>query len=354
MKRYGNLFEKVYAYENLQLAHQKAKKDKAYYREVKMVDANEEYYLLQLQNMLIWKTYEVDSSDYKMFTKVDKGKVREIYKLDYFPHRILQHALLNVIEDIFLKTFIDNTFASIPNRGIHLALKRMSKDIKNDEAGTKYCLKMDVQKFYPSINQEINKKMYRSKFKDNDLLWLIDMLIDSMEGESGIAIGSLFSQWDGNFYMSPFDHWLKEVKGVKYYYRYCDDLVVLHHDKRFLQGLMTEIEDYLRINLKLKIKNDKQIFPTRIRGVDFIGYRHFGDYILLRKTTATNMKRKLRRVLKKCNSGYMLSYSDYCSIKSYNGWIKWCDGYNLYKKYIKPLESHLNKYYREVIKCKKE
>ena len=103
---------------------------------------------------------------------------------------------------------------------------------------------MDIRKFYPSINHEINKKQYRRKFKDEDLLWIIDMMIDSLildsEGDliyvshideiellgmdktdnRGIAIGSLFSQWDGNYFMTPFDHWLKEIKKVKYYYRY--------------------------------------------------------------------------------------------------------------------------------------
>lgn len=149
MKRYGNLFQKVFNYDNLKLAHQKAKRDKSFYREVKMVDANEDYYLLQIQNMLMWKTYSVTPSDYKMFKKIDKGKEREIYKLDYFPHRIIQHALMNVIEDILLKSFIANTFSSIPKRGIHLALKQMSNDMKNDREGTDYCLKMDVRKFYP-------------------------------------------------------------------------------------------------------------------------------------------------------------------------------------------------------------
>lgn len=340
----------MYDYENLRSAHQKAKRDKSFYREVKMVDANEDYFLTQIQNMLIWKTYSVKPTDYKMFTKMDKGKEREIFKLDYFPHRIMQHALMNVIEDILLKTFIDNTFASIPKRGIHLALKRMGNDIVNDEECTKYCLKMDVKKFYPSINQEICKSLFRKKFKDDDLLWLIDIIIDSMEGDAGIAIGSLFSQWAGNFYLSYFDHWLKEEKGVKYYYRYCDDLVILHHDKKFLHDLKSEIDVYLRDKLSLEIKRNWQVFPTRVRGVDFVGYRHFGDYILLRKSTAKNMKKKLRKLLKKCDAGYKLSYSDWCSINSYNGWIKWCDGYNLQSRYITPLEFYSDQYYKDVIK----
>jgi len=315
-----------------------------------MVDDNEEYYLLQLQNMLIWKTYIVKPEDYTMFKKIDKGKEREIFKLDYFPHRILQHALMNVVQDIFLKGFIDNTFSSIPNRGIHLLLKRMNKDIKNDIEGTSYCLKMDVRKFYPSINQSILKEMLRTKFKDDDLLWLMDTIIDSMDGDRGIAIGSLFSQWAGNFYLSNLDHWLKEDKRIKYYYRYCDDIVILHSGKDFLHGIRKEIEQYLSNKLDLELKDNWQVFPTRIRGIDFVGYRHFIDYILLRKSTAKNMKKKLRKIYKRCRKGGELTYAEWCSINSYKGWVKWCNGYNLYKNYIRPLEFYTNRYYREVVK----
>lgn len=353
LKRYGNLFEEVYDYENLKLAHKKAKRDKAFYREVRMVDANEDYYLIQIQNMLIWKTYAIKPSDYKMFIKRDKGKEREIFKLDYFPHRIIQHALMNVIEDILLKSLIGNTFASIPERGIHLALKRMGDDIVDNREETQYCLKMDIKKFYPSVNQKICKMLFRKKFKDNDLLWLIDTIVESMDGDTGIAIGSLFSQWTGNFYLSYFDHWLKEIKGVRYYYRYCDDLVILHHDKEFLHELKNDIDLYLKEHLEIEVKDDWQVFPTRIRGVDFVGYRHFGDYILLRKSTAKNMKRKLSRLLRKCEQGYRLTYSDYCSINSYAGWVKWCNGYNLCNKYIKPMKKYADKYYKEVIKNEK-
>jgi len=350
MKRYGNLYKRVYSYENLQLAHKKAKRDKSFYREVKMVNANEEYYLLQIQNMLIWKTYSIKSSDYTVFEKIDKGKEREIFKLDYFPHRIIQHALMNVVEDIFLKSFIDNTFASIPNRGIHLCLKRLNNAIKSDKESTIYCLKMDVKKFYPSINQTVLKQLLRKKFKDEDILWLMDIIIDSMQGEKGIAIGSLFSQWAGNYYLTYFDHWLKEEKKIKYYYRYCDDLVILHHDKEFLHQIKEDIQEHLRINLDLELKGNWQVFPTRVRGIDFVGYRHFDYYILLRKSTSKNMKKKLRKIYKRSRKGYKLTYSEWCSINSYKGWLKWCNGYNLYLKYIKPLEFYTNKYYREEIK----
>lgn len=350
MKRYGHIFDKITTIENIEKAHEFARKDKTYYNEVKMVDNNKEYYFKQIQDMLKNKIYTVKPEDYKMFIKVDKGKEREIYKLDYFPHRIIQWALILQIEEILHKNLISNTFSSIPERGIHLALKKMDSDIQNDIGGTKYCLKMDIKKFYPNINQEIVKQLFRRKFKDKDLLWLIDMIVNSMGGETGVAIGSLFSQWVGNFYLSPFDHWLKEVKGVKYYYRYCDDLVILHNDKEFLHKLMADIKLYLKDNLDLEIKDDYQVFPREIRGIDFVGYRHFGSYILLRKSTAKNLKAKMSKLLKRCKKGIPITYGEWCSVNSYKGWLKWCNAYNLYNSHIKPLEPYCDKYYKEVIK----
>ncbi len=353
MKRYGNIYSKIYDMDNLRLAHRKARKDKSFYTEVQMVDANEDYYLEQIQDMLKNKTYLLTPNDYTMFKKNDKGKIREIYKLNYFPHRIIQHALMNQIQDILFDTFVDNTFSSIPERGIHLCLQRLDRDLKNYPNETKYCLKMDVKKFYPSINHKINKRQWNRKFKDKDLLWLVFMLIDSMEGDRGIAIGSLFSQWDGNFHLTPFDHWLKEDMKVKFVYRYCDDVVILGNDKEWLHYLRREIQNYLKDELDLTLKENYQVFPVDIRGIDFVGYRHFRNYILLRKSTAKNLIRKMRNIMRKLENGGRLTYSEWCSINSYKGWIKWCNGYNLYNKWIEPLEPYCEKYYKEVIKTDK-
>ncbi len=120
IKRYGNIYPKIYDYNNLKLAHRNARKNKTFYDEVKTVDKNIDYFLIQLQNMLIWKTYK--TSDYEIFTLIDQGKEREIYKLPYFPDRICQWAIMLQIEDIFMEVFTDFTCASLPGRGIHYAL----------------------------------------------------------------------------------------------------------------------------------------------------------------------------------------------------------------------------------------
>ncbi len=350
MKRYGNIYPKIYEMGNLRLAHKKARKDKSYYNEVKMVDSNEEYYLKEIQIMLKNKTYFVGEDDYTMFEKNDKGKVREIYKLDYYPHRIIQHALLNQIEDIYLRSLIDNTFSSIPKRGVHKTLKKLTYDLRNFEDKTQYCLQVDIEKFYPSVNHEVAKHQHERKFKDKDLLWLVNMLIESLGEGNGLAIGSLFSQWGGNFNLSGLDHYLKEEVGVKFYYRYCDDLVILSSNKEELHQIRRLINRYLEDNLKLRMKNNYKIYPVDIQGIDFIGYRHFRRYILLRKTTALSLMRKMREIQAKIDNGGEPTYSDYCSINSYKGWLKWCNGHNLYTKWIEPLEPYCDKYYREVIK----
>ena len=332
MKRVGNLYSKICDMENLKLAHQNARKGKGWYQEVRMVDEDPEKYLGQLQEMLLNKTY--NTSEYVTFIKHDSGKDREIFKLPYFPDRICQWAILQVIEPYLVKNFIKNTYSAIPGRGIHLALHDIDQAVQHDVPGTQYCLKIDARKYYPSINHDILKKKYRKLFKDDDLLWLLDEIIDSTPGDTGIPIGNYLSQYSGNFYLSSFDHWMKEVKHVKYYYRYMDDIVVLGSDKKELHKLLLEIKEYFRKELKLTVKDNWQVFPTFVRGIDFVGYRTFLNYKLLRKSTCKQMKRKMNRLHKKViDNNQLMNYSEWCAINSYKGWLIHCDSFRLSKKY---------------------
>ena len=332
MKRYGNLYEKICDLDNLKLAHKNAQKGKGWYKEVKEINTNPEYYLKKLQDMLLNKTYK--TSEYETFIKHDTGKDRKIYKLPYYPDRIAQWAILQVIEPILIKNFIPDTFSAIPGRGIHKALHRVEKAIQTDVKGTQYCLKIDAKKYYPSINHEILKNKYRKLFKDKDLIWLLDEIIDSTPGDTGIPIGNYISQYSGNFYFSSFDHWIKEEKHIKYYFRYMDDIVILAESKEKLHQLRKEIDVYFKTKLKLKIKENWQVFPTFVRGIDYVGYRTFLNYKLLRKSTCKNFKSKMNKIRNKIKSGNEINYSEWCSINSYKGWLIHCDSYRLHKKYI--------------------
>lgn len=315
MKRIGNLYSKICTLENLELAEKKARKGKSKQYGVRLFNKNREENLLKLHHTLLNKEYK--TSKYHIFTLLEK-KERIIYRLPYYPDRIVHHAILNIIEDIFVKCFTSNTYSCIKKRGIHLCLRKLTKALK-DKNNTTYCLKLDIEKFYPNVNHSILKKLLRKKFKDKDLLNLLDEIIDSAKG---LPIGNYISQYLANFYLTYFDHWLKEDKRVKYYFRYCDDLVILYSNKEYLHNLRNEIINYLRNNLDLKLSN-YQVFPISKRGIDFLGYVSYHNYKLLRKDIKKNWIRMLNK------------YPNSKSKASYRGWLKWCNSINLKNKYLK-------------------
>lgn len=347
MTRFGNIFPKVYDMDNLWEAHRNARKDKLFYAEVVMVDSNPDFYLKQIQEMLINGTYKVNPEDYSISQINDKGKDRELWKLPYFPHRIIQWAIMLQIEAVFNQVFTDFTCASIPNRGIKQAHDLITQYMK-DEPGTAYCLKMDIHHFYPSISHRVLKRLLRKKFKDPELLALLDMIIDS-HPPVGIPIGSYLSQYLANFYLAYFDHWLKETLRLKYVVRYMDDLIIFSHSKAVLHWVVRKIMEYLK-TLELTLKKNWQVFPTAIRGVDFVGYRFFYGFVLLRQKSCKRFKKAMLRIRTKQDAGNMINYREWCSANSYVGWLLWCDSWRLYEKYIQPIIPSLLRYYTEVIK----
>ena len=347
MKRYGNIFEKIIDLDNLREAHKNARKDKLFYKEVKMVDKDPDYYLKQIQKMLKEKTYKV--SEYTISVINDKGKERMLMKLPYYPDRIIQWAIMLQVEQIFMKTFCFHTCASIKDRGIKQAQNLTEKYMK-DRFNARGCLKIDISKFYPNINHVILKKMLRKKFKDKDLLELMDIIIDSYPEEKGVPIGSYLSQFLANFYLAYFDHWLKEEMHIKRVVRYMDDIIIFHYSIQYLHWLLRKMNVYLKEKLKLSIKPNWQVFPTESRGVDFVGYRFFFGFKLLRKSTCRKFKKKMLRIREKMEANKMISYSEWCSANSYIGWLIWCDSWRLHEKYVKPILQALLQYYADVIK----
>lgn len=314
MKRVGNVFKDICSYENIERAPVKAKKGKSYYREVVMVERDREKYFSIVHDLLSKKQYK--NSPYKVMIKSDGTKMREIWKLPYFPDRIIHHCIVNVLEDIWISGFIRDTYSSIPKRGIHDGVKRVRKSLL-DVAGTKYCLKLDVRKFYQSIDHDTLKELLQRKIKDKDVLWLLGEIIDSA---TGVPIGNYSSQYFANVYLSGLDHEIKERLKVKHYFRYCDDMVLLSNNKDELHQWKELIAQYLNEKLKLKLKGNWQVFPVDARGIDFLGYRFFHEYTLVRKSIVQRFKQKY-------------SNGDYKCLSAYNGWFMWANTYNLNKKY---------------------
>jgi retron-type reverse transcriptase len=328
MKRYGNLFQKIIEPSNILLAHQNARKGKSHYSEVKRVEQNLEFYLNQTHELLKNKTFR--TATYKERYIDDMGKMRKVYVLPYFPDRIIHHAVMNVLQSIWDKTFIFDTYSSVPGRGLHPCLNRLRKFLR-DERNTQYCLKFDIKKFYPSVNHDILIGFLHRKIKCKDTLWLLENVVRSASGSTNIPIGNYLSQYFANIYLSGFDHWLKEKMEVKYYVRYCDDGVILHSSKAFLSNLLNEIRDYFG-TLELELNSKTQIFPVDKRGIDFLGYRCFRTYTLLRKSSAKRFKKKVRFIERYPHR--LTSEAIVSSIMSYYGWLKHCDSYHFLSKFI--------------------
>lgn len=380
-----DLFNSICSMDNLYRAYQNAKSGKGWYKEVKQIEKRPFYYLAGLQYML--RNHLFKTSEYEIFILNEGKKKRDVYKLPFFPDRIAQWAILQVIEPFLVANMTTDTYSAIPGKGIqpivndlrgYYKTKRVDGKKKSvwvpsillsDEENTRYCYKIDLHHYYQSINHEVLKQKFRKIFKDPELLWLLDEIADSintateedlielsLSGEievdpnTGIPIGNYMSQYSGNFYLSSFDHWVKEELHVKHYYRYMDDVVIFASSKEELHEIHRKVTAYTRDYLHLNIKGNYQIFPTKVRGVDFVGYRFFGEYTLLRKSTAINFKRKMRACRKKMENNIPPTYSEWCSFNSYKGWLGNCDSYRLFKKYMEPLIEYMQDYYEKEVK----
>lgn len=315
MKRINNLHPQVCNIRNIEIADCRAREHKTKKYGIIKHDMNHEKENRELQRKFSNLTYK--TSEYSTF-KIYEPKERIIFRLPYYPDRIAHHSIMNITEDIWVKIFIKQTYSCIKNRGIHALLKDLSSDLKKYPEQTIYCLKMDIKKFYPSLNHDVLKKIIRKKIKDKYLLVLLDEIIDSAPG---VPIGNYLSQFFANLYLTYFDHWLKEECHCRFYYRYADDIVILSDSKEFLHNILCAIKIYIHQVLKIEIKPTYQIFPVDSRGIDFVGYVFRHDYIRLRKSIKQNIKKLVDKFWKNKISREKLVHS----LASYKGWLKYCD-----------------------------
>lgn len=361
-KRYDNIYSKIIDIDNIKRAHQNAKKDKSFYTAVIKTEKNLDERCNEIKKILSNHQYKV--SPYKTSIIQDKNKKRILYKLPYYPDRIIQWAIMLQLEPIFNKVFTNFTCASIKGRGIHKASEMLDNWLNIYPNETIYCLKLDIKKFYPSIDRQILCQLLRKKIKDNDLLIELDKIINSMDNcdisnlnideeekywytrpGKGLPIGSYLSQYLANYYLSFFDHWLKEKLHCKFVIRYMDDIIILGNDKEVLHDILNKIIEYLKINLKLEVKSNYQIFPVDSRGVDFVGYRHFRGYKLIRKNTLKNCKKIGIKMLDNTKNKIIPTEKEWNQWVSYIGQLQWCDSYNFYNKYYKNSIPIVNSYY---------
>lgn len=329
MKRQGNLFQKVYDIDNIKLAICMAAKGKKSRRGVQEILDDLDFYAVRLQEMLMNKSFEPKSNRTKELYCVSSKKTRIVVVPEFYPDLCIQWALMLQLEPIIQKGMYYYSCGSLPNRGVHFAKKYVQKWIRNDKRNTKYCLQLDIKKFFNSIDCGHLKNMFRRKIKDSNLLWLIDTIIDFQD--KGVPMGFFTSTWFANFFLEGLDHYIKERLKVVYYVRYMDDMVLFGRNKKELHKVRKLIAEYLEA-IGLELKANWQVYRVDKRAVDFLGFRFFRSYTILRKSLALRIRRKVRRLSKMQNP----PFRNCAGIMSYLGWTKHCNAYNFYNKYIKP------------------
>lgn len=315
MKRYKNLWDKFISMDNLELAAKKAVQSKKNKPETKFFLEHKTELLEKLQKMLIDGTFT--TSPYKT-RRIFEPKERVIYILPLFPDHVLHHALINILGPIWQSSFVKDSFACIPGKGLHRASKAIMRFVRK----YKYVLQCDIRKFYPSINHSVMFDIIKKKIADKKLLGVLHDIIWSCGDETNLPIGNLTSQWMGNVYLNELDHFVKEQLCCHGYIRYCDDFCLFSDDK----GILHQYEIKLRkfVFDKLKLIFSKASIRAVANGVAFIGYRHFKKFIILRKYGAKKIRKRILNIaIHNDKSDLALG-----QLAAYHGWTKWCCSYN--------------------------
>ena len=292
MRREGYLIEEIVEPSNMEAAFRQVlrgtKRKRS--RQGRIMLAHKEEVLEELSSRISDGTFRV--KDYHEKIIMEGGKLRRIQVLS-LKDRIAVHAIMSVVDEHLKKRFIRTTSASIKNRGMHDLLAYIRDDMKKDPEGTRYCYKFDISKFYESVRQDFVMYCVNRVFKDKKLIAMLDGFVRMMP--EGISIGFRRSQGVGNLLLSVFlDHYLKDKCGIRHFYRYCDDGVVLGKTKAELWKIRDVIHG--RINsIGLSVKPNERVFPVD-EGIDFLGYVIRPDYVRLRKRIKQKFARKMHEV----------------------------------------------------------
>lgn len=292
-------YEKIYDFQNLYKAHTVARKNKRNKRETIEFEMNLGENLAALSNDLKNENYNIQG--YYKFSVYDP-KYRSIHALHY-RDRVVQHCLCDeVLKPILDKKLVYDNSACRIGKGTHFAIGRVSSflhDYYNKHGANGYFLKCDVSKFFDSIDHDILKEKLKKVIADNRVLALLFRIIESFEVApgKGIPLGNQTSQWFAIFYLDGLDRLIKEKLKIKYYSRYMDDCVLIHHDKDYLKYCLEQMKKCAE-ELKIDFNEKTEVFPLK-NGVNYLGWHIYlsesGKVIRkVKQSTKYRYKRKLK------------------------------------------------------------
>jgi len=330
-----DLFSKLCSYENLELAFKKAKKRKSTKQYVIDFENNLENNLLTLQSELIFHTYK--PKPLKTFILRDP-KTRKISKSN-FRDRVIHHAVCNIIEPFFEKSFIYDSYANRKGKGNLKALERLDcfkRKVSKNKTRNCFIFKADIKHYFDEVDHDILVNIIKKKIHDKKVIWLIKTILENHHVRitgKGMPLGNLTSQFFANVYLNELDQFAKHILKVKYYIRYVDDFVILDSGEIILNEYWVKINDFLQNTLSIELHPDKCRIIKIKRGVDFLGFRIFYYHRLLRKSNMRKMTRRIKRHKLMFNSKLM-NIDFVC--RSFQGWLAYvihADTYKLRKRF---------------------
>lgn len=360
------MYRELCTLENLLHAHIQAQLDNRYKRRICAFTFSLEENVLRLRWELLHGAYT--PRPYTYFTLHDP-KTRSIAAPD-FRDRVVQHALVNVIQPLFEKQFICDSYACRSNKGTHFAAKRLKKFLMatrsfHGKDTPIYVLQCDIRKFFQSVSWDILLEIMNKTILCPKTFALINTIVTthnhvalrnissssqlslfisdtdgaqasiSVKERTGLPIGNLTSQLFANIYLNELDHFVKDRLRVRWYGRYMDDFFVLHHDRTYLQQLCEAINAFLQEKLHLCLHPKKLTIKNVSTGVPFVGYRTFYDHVLVRSTTLRRIERKYRSKAKQVKHGRLTTQKLAETKASILGHFKHADSYGLTKKLFK-------------------
>ena len=300
-----NEFYKNLSYSKLMEAHLKARKGKGYRKEIILFNLKQEEYIMWLYESLSNKTYK--HGGYTSFY-VYEPKLRKIEKSRYIDRIVHRWVVDNFLEPYFVPTFINTSFACLKNKGMHKSALYVQDTMKHLKRiwNNYYILKMDVRKYFDSINKNILVAILKRKIKDKDLMWLINEILFANKREVGLEIGNYTSQMFANIYLNEIDFYIKNKLKVKYYCRYLDDSVLMVRTKEEAKYLLEKIKTFLKDNLELELNEKTQIFKSS-QGVNFCGYKINEYRLKIRDKGKRKLKKKIKELKYKIKIGEISS-----------------------------------------------
>lgn len=330
MKRTGHingmkLYDVIRSEENIRLAVKAACKDHHKDPAVQAMKADPEPYIKIVKQILDEESFHYGKFRHK--TIFERGKWRDLSYTRTFPDRVVQHAVMQVVGPILLGTCTADTYAAREGMGIHRASVKVRRAMRADPEGTEWCLKMDVHHYFPSIDRNILFGMIKRKVKCRRTLELLHYLIFACPGK-GLLIGLYISQILSSFYLSAFDHWVKERLLIKWFFRYADDLVMLFRGRMLAHQVATAVQAKLA-EFKLRLNRKWQAFRTEIRGIDFLGFVMRHAFAKLRKRVKIAFIKSCNAIIRSVKRSEGVTSHMLASLESRRSMAEWCDSNHL-------------------------